>query len=232
MIKKNFIFLAVFGIAMGFLEAVVVVYLRVLYYPNGFTFPLILMEPRIISVELIREISTMIMLFSVAVIAGRNNLQRFSFFIYTFGIWDIFYYIGLKMMLNWPSSFLTWDILFLIPTVWLGPVLAPVICSLTMIILAGCTVFLQERERIHGINLLEWSLIISGAFIIFCTFIWDYSRIIISGGFLSDMLTLATNEYFQGIISQYVPTHFNWAIFALGEILILFAIALIAKRAR
>ena len=36
----NLIWLTVFAIAMGFLETTVVVYLREILYPNGFSFPL------------------------------------------------------------------------------------------------------------------------------------------------------------------------------------------------
>jgi hypothetical protein len=37
---KTIIWLAVFSMAMGYLESAVVVYLRKLYYPDGFKFPL------------------------------------------------------------------------------------------------------------------------------------------------------------------------------------------------
>ena len=113
--RKEYTPLIIFSIAMGFLEAIVVVYIREIYYPQGFQFPLKEFPQWIIVIELIREICTLLMLGTVAWISGQTFLQRFSVFIFIFGIWDIFYYIALKLFLNWPDSILTWDILFLIP---------------------------------------------------------------------------------------------------------------------
>ena len=229
---KTFIGLTIFGIAMGFLEAIVVVYLREIYYPQGFEFPLNTFSPEMLSIEWIREISTIIMLITIGIITGKNFLQKLSFFLYTFAIWDIFYYVALKLFLNWPPSLLTWDILFLIPVPWVGPVLAPIICSLTMILLGGSIVFLQEKEYIVKIQLFDWVLLFLGAFIIFCTFIWDYFRIIVQEGLLSSFWTLANNEHLQEIISQYKPTYYNWWLFTIGEILILFTLILIFRRSK
>lgn len=227
---RTFILLGVFGIAMGFLEAIVVVYLRQIYYPQGFDFPLNLFSSKIFLIEWLREASTIIMLVIVGIIAGKNFLQKLSYFLYSFAIWDIFYYVALKLLLNWPSSFLTWDILFLIPVIWVGKVLAPIICSLTMILIAVSIVSLQKKGYKVKIKLYEWALLFSGAFIIFCTFIWDYSKIIIQQNFLSNFWTLADNEHFVQIISQYKPTNYNWYLFCIGEIFILCAITLIIKQ--
>lgn len=226
------IFLTIFGIAMGFLEAAVVVYLRELYYPEGFTFPLKPMALEKLSIEYMREISTLVMLFSIGVIAGRNSVERFSFFLYSFGVWDIFYYAGLKVLLNWPSSLLTWDILFLIPVVWVSPILAPVICSVTMIGIAGCILYFQQKGYPVKINSRERVLFLVGALIIFSTFVWNYSRIIIQGGFITRFLTLGVNSDFQNIISHYTPTSYNWYLFTLGEVILLFSLASFYKRIR
>ncbi len=231
-IKRTVLWLTIFAIAMAFLEAIVVVYLRQIFYPQGFSFPLNPLTPRIISIEWLREIATIVMLVSVGIIAGKNNLQKFAWFLFSFGVWDIFYYVGLKLLLDWPSSFFTWDILFLIPVVWVGPVLAPVINSLTMMLLAGVIVYLQWREHDFRINFTEWVLMISGAIAIFITFIWDYSRIIISNGFISDFWRLAENEHLQKIISEYQPDYYNWYLFAFGEMLVILAIGLILKRVK
>ncbi len=181
---------------MGFLEAIVVVYLRELYYPNGFKFPLSNMPLKIFGIEWIREISTIIMLVVIGIIAGKNPLQKFAYFIFTFGVWDIFYYIALKIFLVWPSSFLTWDILFLIPITWIGPVLAPIICSLTMILLSIVIVHFNEKNYLLKINFKEWFLIILGTIIIFITFNRDFAKIIIENGFLSKLSSLPLNTDF------------------------------------
>ena len=133
---KRFIPASIFGIAFGFLEAIVVVYLREIYYPNGFSFPLTLLDPQMLKVEIVREFCTIIMLASVGWILGKTSGEKFSFFIFVFGVWDIFYYVALKIFLDWPETILEWDVLFLIPITWIGPVLAPVICSIGMILIA------------------------------------------------------------------------------------------------
>ncbi len=230
--QKTFYLVAIYSIAMGFLEAIVVIYLRQLYYTNGFDFPIQTFPPRMLSIEWLREIVTIVMLVTIGLLAGKNPLQKFLYFLYSFGVWDIFYYIGLKLLINWPSSFLTWDILFLIPVTWIGPVLAPIICSLTMIVLAKSLVCLQEKGCTVKIRSSEWIALISGAFIIFCTFILDYTKIIAKEGFLSDFWKLAENEEFQQTISQYKPTYYNWYLFSAGELLILLSLILIVRRAK
>ena len=88
---SKIIFLSLFAAAMGYLEAAVVVYLRDLLYPGGFSFPLRDMPARIIVIELFRELSTMVMLVAVAALSGRRFWERFGFFIFIFGLWDVFY---------------------------------------------------------------------------------------------------------------------------------------------
>ncbi|MDA3904691.1 MAG: hypothetical protein PF484_01320 [Bacteroidales bacterium] len=220
-IYRIFFFLAMFSIAMGFLEAIVVVYMRQLHYPLGFDFPLSLLSPQLILIEWIRELATIIMLAVIGIIAGKNNLQRFFYFLYAFAIWDIFYYVALKLFLNWPPSFLTWDILFLIPVPWIGPVLAPLICSLTMIFFAVWGIFIQGNGITIKIKLYHWALLFFGSFLIFYSFIEDYLNLIIKNDFLSNFWNLSSDERFWQIISQYVPTYYNWYLFSIGEIILL-----------
>ena len=229
-IPRMFMLTGLFAIAMGFLEAIVVVYLRELYYPNGFGFPLQTMPAGILTVELVREICTLVMLLVIALIAGKNKLQKFAWFIYCFAVWDIFYYVGLKIFLNWPASLMTWDLLFLIPVAWVGPVLAPVICSLTMILLAACIVVLPEKGYHVRIKISEWTPIIGGAVIIFIAFIWDHSRLIIKEGFLGEYFNLLDNPRFNQVMAQYKPEYFIWPLFILGEMIILSGISLMTIR--
>ncbi|MFA3782261.1 hypothetical protein ABRY23_04270 [Melioribacteraceae bacterium 4301-Me] len=219
---SKFFWPTIFAIAMGFLEATVVVYLRELYYPNGFTFPLITFPEKIFYIEIIREFATIVMLVSVGVISGNNLLQRFAYFLYCFAVWDIFYYIALKIFLNWPESLFTWDVLFLIPVAWVGPVIAPIINSLTMIILAIMIIYFQENNIPLKTNRLEWVLIILGVLIIFCTYIWDYLSIVIKEGLLSNSLT--KNQKLLAAITNYQPTYFNWYTLISGELLIFYAL--------
>lgn len=164
---------SIFAMAFAFVESSVVVYLRLLYYPEGFAFPL---KPALMSqiaVELSREFATIIMLASVGIIAGKSRWQQFSYFMIAFGVWDIFYYIWLKLILNWPASLLDWDILFLIPVPWIGPVVAPVLVSVVMI--AGGWLIIA-RERASGkFSATKPAIILSlvGSVLVIASFLLD-----------------------------------------------------------
>jgi hypothetical protein len=229
-VQKKIFFLTVFSIAMGFLESIVVVYLRQLYYPEGFGFPLKEGIEGGFYLEYLREIATIIMLLAVSVLAGRMTYERFSYFLYCFGVWDIFYYVGLKALLNWPSSLLTWDILFLIPVVWLAPVLAPILCSITMIIFSGFMLYYHKKGYPVRINLLGWSLMSVGSLLILTTFIWDYSKIIIQGRFLKSFFSLVNDLHFQSIVTSHIPSTYNWPLFILGEFLIFCSLVISIRR--
>ena len=215
---------------MGILEAIVVVYLRQIYYPNGFKFPLAIISNQIIKVELLRETCTLIMLVSIAWIASKNKLQIFSYFLLSFALWDIVYYIGLKLLLDWPSSFFTWDILFLIPIPWVGPVISPIIISVTMIILASVLLYIKNHNSNLKLKFFEWFLIYLGAVLIFASFIWDYSAMIFFKGFDRNAISIETNNSLNEMLSSYVPNYFHWEIFSLGLIAIYLSIYLIIKR--
>jgi len=220
---KKFIPITIFGIAMGFLEAAVVVYLRKIYYPAGFSFPLNpYIQKNILLIEWLREICTIVMLACVGIVSAENFIKRLCYVLFAFGIWDIFYYVGLKIFLNWPQSFLTWDLLFLIPVPWVGPVLAPVICSITMIFLAVSVIFVDEK---YGVLLkgkfFDWFLVILGSFIIYATFTIDFTKLIINGGFITKFSTLATDPEFAKVVSLYKPEKFLWFPFVIGELFIL-----------
>jgi len=209
---------------MGFLEAAVVVYLRQLYYPEGFRFPLTIMSIHVFITELLREAATLIMLWGVAFLAGRSSYQRFAFFLIAFAVWDIFYYVFLKAVLDWPDSLLTWDILFLLPVPWVGPVLAPCIVSLTMMLLAA--VILQGEIQNKGvqIRLLEWSLLWGGSFIVVLSWTWDYVVLFGPG--------IPSTEQSLSFFSTYVPVAYSWSLFALGELLLLAGIYTLYKQSR
>lgn len=130
---------------MAFLESAVVVYARAFLYPTGFTFPLAPMDVRLVYMELFRELATMIMLFAPGALLVRSSMQRFGYYCFAFGVWDIFYYVFLKAILDWPQSLHDQDILFLVPMLWVGPVLAPCLVSLGMILLG--LVLLRNADR-------------------------------------------------------------------------------------
>jgi hypothetical protein len=131
--KARVVLVLMFGVAMAYCEAAVVVYLRELFYPEGFSMPLKLIPGRFITVEILRELATIVMLGAVAAVVGKRFWERFGYFLMLFGTWDIFYYIWLKAAIDWPSSLFDWDVLFLIPLPWIGPVIAPLVVAILML---------------------------------------------------------------------------------------------------
>jgi hypothetical protein len=201
-LHTKILIVASFAIAMAYLESAVVVYLRELYYPDGFTFPLKLISEKILLIELGREFATIIMLLTVAMIAGKIFAERFSYFLLSFGLWDIFYYLWLKVFINWPDSLLTDDLLFLIPVPWISPVLAPVLVSIVFItfsILALKKVELGFRIQSDKINFV---LILFGVVLILLSFVWDFEK----------------------RLNSVSPVEFMWLIFICGLVLMSFGL--------
>ena len=217
--------LFLFGISFGYVEAAVVVYLRVIYDPIrqrihperrlGDLFPLITPQqlanagpehPRRLAIELGREAATMLMLAAVALAVARNLHQWIAAFAIAFGVWDISFYAFLKLMIDWPERLSTWDILFLIPLPWVGPVWAPVLVALSMIV---CGLISLRAGGIRG-RIPHWIGVLGGALVIIVAFVWDF-RNTTAGGF---------------------PNPFNWPLFLFGEAIGLSSFVAAAWRAR
>jgi hypothetical protein len=218
-LNRTFLWVTVYGVAMGVLEAAVVIYLRRLYFPGGFQFPLWVVDSDIAIVELWRETATILMLVAVGAIAGRNRGERFAYFLYAFGIWDLVYYAFLRLAIGWPASLLTWDILFLLPVPWVGPMLTPCIIALTMIAF-GITVVRftsdgVEVDMLHRERLLLWL----GAVVVIVSFTIDWVRF--EGPTIWQNITAHRRLNYH--VGGFVPVHFPWWIFALGEGMILAA---------
>lgn len=161
-----------FGAAFGWVEAAVVVYLRRIVYPGGFALPLVPIEPQLAVVELTRELATLAMLAAVAMLAGRTRWQRFAAFLVAFGAWDLVYYLGLKLALDWPASLATWDVLFLLPWPWLGPVYAPAAVAVLMLVFGGL-VFRREERRPGRADRWSWAFGAAGASVLLVTWLYD-----------------------------------------------------------
>jgi len=231
-IYKTLLWLTLFSIAMGYLETAVVVYLRNLLYAGGFEFPLVPVSNNIAVTEFWREVATIVMLLGAGIIAGRNGAQKFVFFLYCFAVWDIFYYVFLYVLLGWPESLFTWDILFLIPVPWVGPVIAPCLVASTMILLALLTVWFQERGRSGVTNWTERLLLIGGSLVIMASFMWDYFKYVQANPSAKGMWTLSSDTQLFSEAAQYIPRDFNWALFWCGELILLGALALFTMRMR
>lgn len=122
---------AIIGIAFGFVEAAVVVYLRaatgLLTGPHAET--LVAFPESLYRIECFREAATMIMLGGIALLTAQSTKEKVVAFLWTFAFWDIFYYVWLRLAIGWPSSFITSDVLFLIPVPWVAQVWFPILVS-------------------------------------------------------------------------------------------------------
>jgi len=225
-LKSKLFWITLFSIAMGFLEGAVVVYLRELYYPNGFQFPLKAMSTNVSMTEIIREISTIIMLLSIGFIASKKRNERFAWLIYSFAIWDIFYYVFLYLVLRWPDSLLTWDVLFLIPVMWIGPVVAPIILSILMIILSLLILYYENKYENVLISKRQWGLILAGSLIAIISFCEDFYEYILLKIPNSTWLTVLSSGNIFKLAKKYIPNNFNWWLYLTGVNLILLGIVL------
>jgi hypothetical protein len=144
MITKVFL-LAIFGIAMAHLEGVVVVYLRKalgMLDSESNKESIEKFPRRFLKIEMTREAATIIMLLVIAYLTGASWVEKSVFFLWTFAFWDLFYYISLFILIKWPPSFKTIDVLFLIPKPWIAPVWFPIGISTMTILIISILLFL------------------------------------------------------------------------------------------
>jgi hypothetical protein len=212
--------MTVFFMSMAFLESAVVVYLRALYYPSGFDFPLVPMDASLVTTEVLREFATMIMLLAPAALVSRSALERFAWFCFGFGVWDLFYYVWLKVLLDWPSSLGTFDLLFLIPVPWVGPVWAPCLISIGLIVLALVILYGVSKRKSAPVDRMSISLMMVGALFMILAFVLDP----LQNGFTADglivpMRSIAGSRVMVNGAGPYVPSGFPWPWFTLGGIL-------------
>ncbi len=159
--------------AFGWIEAAVVVYLRRLYYPGGFAFPLRPIDPALLRVELAREAATLMLLAAAAWLAGRRPGERFGWFLALFGVWDLAYYAGLKIALDWPAGWGEWDILFLLPLPWVAPWWTAAVIALLMAVVGIAAVGAAARGRRPRADRATWMLAAAGTAVVLWTFMRD-----------------------------------------------------------
>lgn len=203
--RSRWLMVGLFAIAFAWVEAALVFYLRTMvdrlepYQPN----PLPLVE-EIAWVEIVREAATMIMLATVGIMAGRNRVSRLGYALVAFGIWDTFYYIFLIPMTGWPDSLLAWDVLFLIPLPWWGPILAPMLIA-GLMILWGTLV--TQIESLQSRALSDWRVLgISGLGILLALYV-----------FMADAIRIAPQG--EAALREMLPTSFNWPLFLVAFVL-------------
>lgn len=170
--RGRYLWLWLFGLALGWFEAAVVVYLRALYYPDGFRFPVVLVLDRVALMEIGREAASLLILAAAARLAGRRFLERFAAFMLVFGIWDLVYYAVLRLVLGWPPGLGTWDLLFLIPVPWVGPVWAPVVVSVTLVVCGSRLYWTADSPR--QVRALDWAVECLAGLIVIVSLTWEW----------------------------------------------------------
>ena len=198
-ILERFCIVVVFSIAFAYIEAAVVVYLRTIFYPAGFTFPLAEfgLSPlwrQLLLTEIGREVATLVLIFTASWLFGRDHQQRVAYFLAIFAVWDIFYYVWLKILINWPCSVMDWDILFLIPYPWASPVLAPVIVSIILLSFAVIILYRSSRFKRFKTTRTDWFSFFGAAVVVVASFY-------IAGRYI-------TEPDFR--------SHFYWLVFVVG----------------
>jgi len=172
---KTFLIVVVFSIAFGYIEAAVVVYLRQIFHPDGFIFPMTVfgtgpLFKRFLLTEIGREAATIVLIFTGAWLSGHNCRQRIAYFMIIFAVWDIFYYVWLKVILDWPASIMDWDILFLMPVTWASPVLYPILISITLIVFAVAILYRCSCGRPIRATLPDWLAFSASGLIVVVSF--------------------------------------------------------------
>ena len=212
----NWLLVVVFAASMAWVEAACVYYLRALvdrlepYQANPLPIDGVLGR-----VELVREAGTLVMLLAVGGIAGRTRTTRLGYAAIAFGIWDIFYYLFLKIIHDWPKSLFDWDILFLIPLPWWGPVIAPISIASLMIVWGTLVTLVSVRDPGSAATSIWWRFSALGTALALYVFMAD-SFLAVSQGVDATRTVL--------------PTVFNWPVFALAVTLMAAPVAQLAWR--
>ena len=157
--RRVWLVVVLFAVAMAWIESASVYYLRVLvdrivpYQPNPLP-----VAGALGAVELVREAATLVMLVTVGILAGATWQQRLGYTSIAFGVWDILYYVFLRVMTGWPTSLLDWDILFLLPLPWWGPVLAPTSIAVLLVVWGTFATQASERAPASAFTPTLWAL--------------------------------------------------------------------------
>jgi len=188
-VGKRFCWVSAYAIAMAFLETVVVAYVRALLHV---TEDLVSLGPYV-RMEMWREVATVVMLIAVGWLAGRGRLDRLAYGLFAFGLWDIWYYVWLKVLLGWPETLLDWDILFLIPLRWWGPVLSPLLIAALMCVTAVLAVMRMECGQRLAITRARVASLALGGLLALYVFMSDSLHALLTGR--SDWATLRPESF-------------------------------------
>ena len=198
---KRWLIVVLYALAMGWFEAAAVYYLRTIVGRiDPYQAKPLPVVGGLSGAELVREAATLIMLVCVGWLAGRTWRSRFAYFLIAFGIWDIGYSVVLRAWTGWPRTLLDWDILFLLPLPWWGPVITPVLVA-TGMILFGTVSASNEPPR--------WP---SGRSILVC----GVGTVLVLWAFMFDAIRLVGRRASEEQIREFLPTSFPWLLFWIG----------------
>jgi hypothetical protein len=202
---KRWSVVVLFALAMAWMESATVFYLRTLVGRVDPYQVLPLPPHRLLgNIELVRELATLLMLFTVGWLAGCEFRTRFSYFLIAFGVWDIFYYIFLAIMSPWPRSLMDWDVLFLIPLPWWGPILAP--CLIACLMIVGGTLVTQFERAHRPLWPSSKTIILTWAGVLLALYV-----------FMAHAIHVLPQG--QAALRGILPTRFNWPLFTLALLL-------------
>jgi len=181
---RRWIWVAVWAVAFAWVESAVVVYLRKIYFDGGFSFPLTItwqdgrhvVDP-LVRIEFGREIATILMLVAGGCLAGRNPFQKFCYFMIAFGLWDIFYYVWLYVMVCWPPGLMAWDLLFYVPLPWVGPVITPILIAAAMVAAGSIIIYYQEKGYTIRWRWYDMAIELGCGLLMIIAFCWDWKNI-------------------------------------------------------
>jgi hypothetical protein len=197
--RQRWLLVVLFAVAMAWFESATVYYLRVLvdrvqpYQPDPLP-----AHGALGPVELVREAATLAMLLIAGLLAGHSWRTKIGYALVAFGVWDVFYYVFLRVICGWPASIADWDILFLLPLPWWGPVAAPV--SIALLMVAWGTLVTQSGDRDPALALPRSSWIAAwlGVFLALYVFMADAIRVLTQG---------------PEAVRLVLPTTFEWPLF-------------------
>jgi hypothetical protein len=193
-VGKRFVWVSAYAIAMALMEAIAVVYIRGLL---RITNDHVALGPYV-TMEMCREAATLVMLVAVGWLAGRRGFDRLAYGMFAFGLWDIWYYVWLKVLTGWPETLLSWDVLFLIPLRWWGPVLSPILMAALICTSAVLMVIRIERGQRLELDPVRIGSLVAGGLLALYVFMSDSLYALLQGR--SDWDTLR-------------PEPFKWPLF-------------------
>jgi hypothetical protein len=202
--------LAAFAAAMAYAEAAVVVYLRRALGVVDILSDVPPYDPAIALTEIAREAATLVMLLAAGWVAGRTRQTRIGFAFYAFGLWDILYYVWLRLLIGWPASLFAWDLLFLIPLPWWGPVLSPVLIALLCTAGGALAVVAEDRSVRARAGPRERAAVAAGGLAVLYAFMADALA----------ALPAAPEE-----LNALKPSRFPWPIYLAGLAAMTWAVA-------